>query len=429
MGDYRKLWENLNMDLEKHDLLCEALPEAFGSIYLTQENRPENMNYFNFALAEVHGARIQELNEAKEKGKKVVGTFCVFVPDEVILASGAIGVGLCSGSQFWIEDGEKVLPRNLCPLIKAFVGAKVSRTCPYFQSCDMIVGETTCDGKKKAYEIVEEYMPVHVMELPQMKREKNYEQWKDEIKLFINKMEELTGNKVTVENLKKAIDLCNRKRRALKRLYDLRKNTPSPISGLDALLVSQIAFLDDIERFIENTNKLCDELEERVKSLEPNGKKRIMVTGTPMAIPNWKLHSIVESLDAEIVVEETCTGTRYFEGEVSTEGDTIDDLLNNLADRYMNINCACFTPNEGRTEDIIRYAEEYNVDGVIYYNLSFCHTYAIEYKKVEKALKEKNIPMLNIETDYSEEDAGQIKTRVEAFLEMIGSGKELHTVS
>lgn len=419
MGDYREMWSKLQMDLEKHDILCEALPQAFGDIYLTQENRPEAMNYFNYALAEVHGARIQELQEEKEKGRKVIGTFCVFVPDEVILATNAVGVGLCSGSQFWIEDGEKVLPRNLCPLVKAFIGAKVSRTCPYFQSCDMIIGETTCDGKKKAYEILEEYMPVHVMELPQMKREKNYEEWQDEIKLFIKKMEELTGNQVTVENLRKAIDLCNRKRRALKRLYDLRKHAPSPISGLDALLVSQVAFLDDIERFIEKTNELCDELEERVKDLKPNGKKRIVVTGTPMAVPNWKLHSIVEGLDAEIVVEETCTGTRYFENEVSAEGDTVDDLVKNLADRYMKINCACFTPNDGRIDDVIRFVEEYKADGVINYNLSFCHTYAIEYEKLEKALKEKNIPVLNVETDYSEEDAGQIKTRVEAFLEMI----------
>lgn len=419
MGDYRDMWKNLGMDLEKHDVLCEALPQAFGDIYLSQENRPDAMNYFNYALAEVHGARIQEIQEEKNNGKKVIGTFCVFVPDEVILAAGAVGVGLCSGSQFWIADGEKVLPRNLCPLIKAFVGAKVSRTCPYFQSCDMIVGETTCDGKKKAYEIMEEYVPVHIMELPQMKREKNYEEWQDEIKLFIKKMEELTGNKITVERLRETIDLCNRKRRALKRLYDLRKNIPSPISGLDALLVSQIAFMDDIERFIEKTNELCDELEDRVKTPNANGMKRIMITGTPMAVPNWKLHSIIEGLGAEVVVEETCTGTRYFENEVSSEGDTIDDLVRNLADRYMNINCACFTPNRGRIDDILRYAEEYDVDGVIYYNLSFCHTYAIEYGKVEKALKEKNIPLLNIETDYSEEDAGQIKTRVEAFLEMI----------
>ncbi|QQY79278.1 benzoyl-CoA reductase/2-hydroxyglutaryl-CoA dehydratase subunit BcrC/BadD/HgdB [Keratinibaculum paraultunense] len=419
MGDYKKMWQDLNMDIEKHDILCEALPEQFGDIYLTQENRPEAMNYFNYVVAEIHGARIMELEKYKKEGGKVVGTFCVFVPDEVILATKAIGVGLCSGSQFWIEDGEKILPRNICPLVKAFTGAKIGLTCPYFQSCDMIVGETTCDAKKKAWEIMDEYIPVHVMELPQMKREKNIKQWEDEIRIFINRMEELTGNKVTIESLKKGIDICNGKRKALKRMYDLRKNTPSPISGLDALLVSQVAFSDDPERFIEKTEELCDELEERVKELKPNGKKRIMVTGTPMALPNWKLHSIVEGLNAEIVVEETCTGTRYFENEVSTEGDTIDELVRNMAERYMDINCACFTPNEGRVEDIIKYVDEYNVDGVIYYNLSFCHTYAIEYEKIAKALKEEDIPLLKIETDYSEEDTGQIKTRVEAFLEMI----------
>jgi benzoyl-CoA reductase/2-hydroxyglutaryl-CoA dehydratase subunit BcrC/BadD/HgdB len=419
MGDYRELWSSLDMDLEKHDVLCSVLPEMYGSIYLSQQDRPEGMNYFNFVVSEVHGLRIVELANHRKEGGKVVGTFCVFVPDEVILASKAIGVGLCGGSQFWIEDGEKHLPRNLCPLVKAIVGAKTSGTCPYFQSCDLLVGETTCDGKKKAYEILGEYAPMHIMDLPQMKREKDYKMWMDEIKLFIEKMEELTGNKITVEDLKRGIDVCNRKRRALKRLYDLRKMTPSPISGLDALLVSQIAFYDDPERFIAKVNELCDELEERVKTLQDTGKKRIAITGTPMAIPNWKMHSIIESLNAQVVVEETCTGTRYFENEVSDQGETIEDLIKNLADRYLNINCACFTPNDGRIEDVIRYVDEYKVDGVVYYNLSFCHTYSVEYKKMEKALKEKGIPVLFIETDYSTEDSGQIKTRVEAFLEMI----------
>ncbi|SHH40327.1 double-cubane-cluster-containing anaerobic reductase [Sporanaerobacter acetigenes] len=419
MGDYREMWKGLNVDLEKHDILCSALPEQFGEIYLKQENRPEGMNYFNYVVAEVHGARIMELENARKEGRKVIGTFCVFVPDEIILAANAISVGLCGGSQFWIEDGEKVLPKNLCPLIKAFTGAKVSRTCPYFQSCDLLIGETTCDGKKKAWEILNDYTPVHVMELPQMKRTQNYELWVEEIKLLIERIEELTGNKVTVEALKEAVIINNRKRRALKRLYDLRKNTPSPISGLDSLLISQIAFYDDPKRFIEKVNELCDELEERVKTMKPSGKKRIMVTGTPMALPNWKLHSIVEGLDAEIVVEETCTGTRYFENEVAEDGETMDEILKNLADRYMGVNCACFTPNEGRIEDVLRYAKEYNVDGVINYNLSFCHTYGVEYNKVEKALKDSNIPVIMIETDYSEGDTGQIKTRVEAFLEMI----------
>jgi benzoyl-CoA reductase/2-hydroxyglutaryl-CoA dehydratase subunit BcrC/BadD/HgdB len=419
MGDYRKLWTDLGVNLEKHDQLCAVLPELYGSTYLTQENRPEGMNYFNFVVSEVHGLRIQELDEHRKKGGKVVGTFCVFVPEEIIVAAKALSVGLCAGSQFWIEDGEKVLPRNMCPLIKAFMGAKIGGTCPYFQSCDMVIGETTCDGKKKAWEILDEYVPVHVMDLPQMKRDKDFKKWGEEINDLIKKVEEITGNKITVEALKEGIRVTNAKRKALKRLYDLRKYKPSPISGLDCLLITQIAFYDDPKRFTEKVHELCDELEERIKNSQESNKKRILITGTPMALPNWKLHSIIESLDAEVVVEETCTGTRYFEGEVSEEGETLEELIKNLADRYLNINCACFTPNTGRIDDIIKYTKEYGADGVIDTNLSFCHTYAFEHRDVEANLKEKNIPIMHIETDYSTEDSGQIKTRVEAFLEMI----------
>lgn len=423
MADYREMWASLGMDLEKHDVLCEVLPQLYGGVYLNQENRPEGMNYYNFVVSEVHGLRIQELNDHRKQGGKVVGTFCVFVPDELILASGAIGVGLCGGSQFWIEDGEKVLPRNICPLVKAIVGAKVSGTCPYFQSCDMLVGETTCDGKKKAWEILDEYVPTHVMDLPQMKRDRDYKKWMEEMYDLKAKLEELTGNKITEEKLAAAIKLCNRKRAALQRLYNARKELNVPISGKDALLISQIAFYDNPERFIEMTNKLCDELDERIKNqvaVASKSKARILITGTPMAIPNWKMHHIIEELDAVVVCEETCTGTRYFENQVDESQTTMDGMINAMADRYLNINCACFTPNTGRIDDIKRLAEEYKADGVIYYNLQFCHTYNIEYRNVEKALKEAGIPVLFIETDYSNDDNGQLQTRIEAFLEMLG---------
>ncbi len=422
MADYRALWEILGMDLEKHDVLCAVLPELYGDVYLSQQNRPEGMNYYNFVISEVHGLRIQELENHKEEGGKVVGTFCVFVPDELILAAGAIGVGLCGGSQFWIEDGEKVLPRNICPLVKAFVGAKVSGTCPYFQSCDMLVGETTCDGKKKAWEILDEYVPTYVMDLPQMKRDKDYLKWAEEIEDLKAKLEALTGNQITEEKLAAAIKLCNRKRAALKRLYDARKALNVPISGKDALLISQIAFYDNPERFIEMTNKLCDELEERIemsKGTAAQKAPRLLITGTPMAIPNWKLHHIIEESGATVVCEETCTGTRYFENPVDESQTDMAGMIKAMADRYLHINCACFTPNDGRVEDIIRYAREYGADGVVYYNLQFCHTYNIEYKAVEKALKEAGIPVLFIETDYSNDDTGQLKTRIEAFLEML----------
>lgn len=424
MADYHEMWKDLGMDVETHDQLCEVLPQAFGDVYLSQENRPEGMDYFNFVVAEIHGVRPAELIEHQKKGGKVFGTFCVYVPDEIVFAADAIATGLCGGSQFWVPGGEKVLPTNTCPLIKASVGARLDRTCPFFRIADMYVGETTCDGKKKAWEILSEDVPVHVMNLPQMKRAKDVKAWAEEIGEFKDKVEAFTGNKVTADKLAASIRLINGKRKALQRLYDLRKNEKLPVSGCDALLISQIAFYDDSTRFAEMTNKLCDELDKRVEdgvSVVADGTKRIMLTGTPLAIPNWKLHNIVETSGGAVVCEEMCTGTRYFENLVDESQTTVEGQIQALAERYMNINCACFTPNEGRIEDILRLAKEYNVDGIIDVNLKFCSLYDTEGYFVERAMKEAGIPVLGIETDYTDSDAQQLRTRVSAFIEMLNN--------
>ena len=424
MADYRKMWEDLGMDVETHDQLCAVLPQAFGDVFLSQENRPEGMDYYNMVVADIHGIRPAELIEHQKKGGKVFGTFCVYVPDEIVFAADAIATGLCGGSQFWVPGGEKVLPTNTCPLIKASVGARIDRTCPFFRIADMYVGETTCDGKKKAWEILAEDVPVHVMNLPQMKRAKDVQAWAEEIETFKNIVEEFTGNKVTADKLAESIKLINNKRKALERLYDLRKNETLPISGCDALLISQIAFYDDPARFTQMTNKLCDELEKRVAdgvSVVPAGTKRIMLTGTPLAIPNWKLHNIVETSGAAVVCEEMCTGTRYFEKLVDESGTTLEEQYQALANRYMNINCACFTPNSGRIDDILRLAKEYKVDGIIDVNLKFCNLYDTEGYSVERAMKEAGIPVLGIETDYTDSDAQQLRTRVSAFIEMLNN--------
>lgn len=422
MADYREMWKDLGMDVETHDQLCEVLPQAFGDVFLTQENRPEAMDYYNFVIAEIHGVRPAELIEHQKKGGKVLGTFCVYVPDEIVFAANAIATGLCGGSQFWVPGGEKVLPTNTCPLIKASVGARLDKTCPFFRIADMYVGETTCDGKKKAWEILGEDVPMHIMDLPQMKRRKDVKAWALEIEEFKNVVEDFTGNKITSESLKESIHLINEKRKALNRLYNLRKNKNLPISGRDVLVISQIAFYDDPARFTQMTNKLCDELDERVKnqvSVVKEGTKRILLTGTPLAVPNWKLHNIIETSGAAVVCEEMCTGTRYFENLVDETKDTVEEQIEALAERYMNINCACFTPNKGRIDDIIRLAKEYDVDGVIDVNLKFCSLYDTEGYIVERELKKAGIPVLGIETDYTDSDAQQLRTRIGAFIEML----------
>ena len=422
MSNYEEMWRSLNMDLETHDQLCQVLPSAFGDVYLSQENRPAGMDFWDFVVSEIHGIRPSELIEAQKNGQKVFGTFCVYVPDEIVIAANGIVTGLCGGSQFWVQGGEKVLPKSTCPLIKASVGAKLDRTCPFFCIADMYVGETTCDGKKKAWEILGEEVPMYIMDIPQMKREKDIEKWTGEISAFAKMVEEFTGNPITVDGLNESIRIINEKRKALARVFEASKNEKIPISGKDRLLVTHIAFFDDPVRCAQMCNKLADELDKRVEdgvSVFPEGTKRILLTGTPLAIPNWKLHHIIETSGAAVVCEEMCTGTRYFENLVDETQTTLEGQYQALSERYMKNNCACFTPNPGRIDDILRLAKEYKADGIIDVNLKFCCLYDTESYLVDRAMKDAGIPVLKIETDYTDTDAEQLRTRIGAFIEMI----------
>ncbi len=422
MVDYRSMWTELDLDLEKHGTLLEVLPSMYESIFLSQENRPEAMDYFDFVVGEIHGLRVRELMDHKASGGKVVGLYCVFVPEDLILAAGAIPVGLCAGTQFSVPDAEEVLPRNTCALIKSSFGFKVGRTCPYVQASDFVIGETTCDGKKKMYEVLAEYHPTHVMEVPQKKTPLGRQLFLEEIRGLKAKLEAETGVAITAEKLAQATAAIEAKRSALRRLHGIRRARPAPVSGLDALLVTQISFYDDPLRFTEKVNALCEELDGRIargEGVAAENAPRILVSGSPMAIPNWKLHRILEESGAVVVGEESCTGTRYFNYIVAENDGSVAGQLEAIADRQLETHCACFTPNDERIEDILTLARGWAVDGVVHYNLQFCHTFANEAVKVERALAEEDIPLLRVETDYSDEDTGQLKTRVDAFLEMI----------
>lgn len=420
-NDNRQMWSDLGIDLERHDMLLNALGPAYKEIYLSQMNRPKGMGFFDFVVGDIHGIRVRELRQHAKDGGKVVATYCVFVPDEIVLAAGAVPVGLCAGTNFSIQAAEQVLPHNTCDLIKSSFGFKLGRTCPYIQASHLIVGETTCDGKKKMFEILSEYQPVYVMEVPNKKNKVSRDLWLSEVVAFKGVVEKLTGNKITEEKLAQAIKLVNGKRRALQRLYQARKANPVPLSGKDALLVTQVSFYDDVARDTQQINALCDELEKRINDREgvfPPNCPRILISGCPMAIPNWKLHHLLETSGAAVVCEESCIGTRAFSDLVAEDKRSMDDLLKAIADRYMQIHCACFTPNAERIEDILRLAKEYKVDGVVHYNLLFCHTYANEAVRVDKALDKEGIPLLRVETDYGD-DSGQLRNRIDAFLEMI----------
>lgn len=422
-GKNEEMWKELGLDLDAHNILLDVLGKAYGDIFLTQKDRPEGMGYFDFVMSEVHGLRIQEIVNERAAGKKVIGTYCVFVPEEIVRASDATMVGLCAGADFALEEVEKLLPRNTCALIKSAFGFKLGKVCPYVEASDMIVGENTCDGKKKAYETLKDLVPyLYIMDLPQMKSEIGRFLLRSEYIRFKSAVEELTGVTIDAERLKKGIEIVNNKRKAIHRLSQLRKADPAPISGLDALLANQIFFYDDPVRFTDSVNKICDELELRIKNsmgVAPRGTPRIIMSGCPMAVPNWKLPWIVETSGAVIVGEESCVGERGARNLVDDSGSSVEELMEAIVERYFDIDCAIYTPNPDRLNHITEMAQRVQADGVIHYGLQFCQPYLMESMPVEKALEKQGIPTLRIETDYSMEDVAQLKTRVEAFIEML----------
>lgn len=419
--DNRELWTALGMDLEKHDEFLAPIPAVLKSLFWDRPNRPKAMAYFDAVVGDVHGIRVHELYAMKEAGAKVFSTFCVYVPEEIVVATGSASIGLCAGAQFTVSSGEKVLPRNLCPLIKSTMGFKLDRVCPYFQVSDWVIGETTCDGKKKAWEILNEHIPTYVMELPQKKEDKDARLWEEEVREFAAFIERETKVNLTKENLAQGIQTINSKRQALQRLANLRKHSPAPIHGLDVLLINQLSFFDDPVRFVAQVTALCDELDVRVKEgigVAPVDAPRILVTGTPQPLPAWKLHALIEQAGAVVVGEETCTGERYFK-DVTEPADNVSEMLTNIAKRPLKVNCACFTPNTGRLEDITTMAKNLKADAVIDFSLQFCQPYGVESYFVAKEMEKAKIPFLRLESDFSEEDQGQLLTRIEALIEMI----------
>ena len=430
---YKELWSTLGLNLQNHDGLLQVLGKTYGGLFLTQKSRPQTMDYFNFVVSEIHGFRVAEIAKAKDSKDHplVVGGYCTFIPEELVVAVGGIMIGLCAGAEVASEQAERYVPRNTCSLIKSTLGFKLAGVCPYLELCDLIVGELTCEGKSKAWEVFPDIIkkPFHVIEMPKTRgNDRSIKLLAEEYARFATKLEQLSGKKITPESLRAATEIVNAKRRALQRLADLRSADPAPISGLDSLLVNQIAFFDDPVRFTASVNKICDELETRIANKEwtndqfPKGTPRLLISGCPMALPNWKVPAIVETSGAVIVGEETCTGERGFQKgqiEIPAEGMDVAQMIQKLSERYNCIDCAIFSENKSRLAHIEELVKRTKAQGVVLYGLHFCTSYLFEAMDFERQLEKKGIPTLRIETDYSAEDSAQLKTRLEAFIERI----------
>lgn len=371
----------------------------------------------------LRGVNSVKIKEAHEAGKKVVGMYCVFSPSEIALAADAISVTLCGTTQGPIEDAEKELPRNLCPLIKSSYGFAITDKCPYFYFSDVLLAETTCDGKKKMYELMGKIKPMHIMNLPQTADDvDSLDSWKKEMVKFKNFLEEKLEVEITEEKLRAAIKLMNRERNAMKKLHKLNAHKPAPLSGMDMMLAQWLkGFNVDKEAGIDLIERLIAEVEERMAKgiyAFDETAPRILLTGCPIGSGSEKVLKALEEAGASVVALENCTGYKGL--DVMVDEDESKDPMLALAEKYLSTPCSCMTNNNSRLDLIKRLADEYEVDGVVDLTWQACHTYNIESFTVKKFVQEElSLPFIQIETDYSDSDTGQVKVRVEAFLETI----------
>lgn len=385
------------------------------------ENNPLPSNFGEFA--EARRAAFLRVKEIKDAGVNIIGTYCTYTPKEVIYAAGMAAVSLCGVSNDPIPAAEQDLPINLCPLIKSSYGHAITDTCPFFYFSDMVLGETTCDGKKKMFEIMnEEIKDTHIMMLPQTyKLESGIPLYMSEIERLIDKIEDKFGVEITEEKLRQAIHDSNENRKQMAELLEMGRLVPSPLSGMDLVnILEGYDFTFTKEQKTEMVARAIEKAKARYEEIKDDPRyqkrKRLLITGGPNAGVKQKIIQHFDELGVDVVVMDTCNGIRE-------KLDLIDETLppiEALARKYVHIGCSVMTYNDLRMQQIAEMMEEYQVDGVVEIVLQACHTFQIEARRVEKMVRdEKQIPYLKLSTDYAQNDAGQIATRIEAFIEMM----------
>lgn len=354
------------------------------------------------------------VKELKDKNIPIVGVFCTFFPSELAFAAGASCISLCSTSDETIPVAEKDLPKNICPLIKSSYGFAITDKCPFFYFSDIVIGETTCDGKKKMYEYLGNFKDVHVMQLPNSISPEAKKLWMAEIVKCKKILEEKFETSITDEKLKEAIKVVNNERSALKKFYNLMTADKLPMKGLDLWHV-----LEGIQYEFDKTviPEYIDEVIEKIKAEnnEYTGE-RILITGCPIGKATEKVIEAVERTGAIVVAFENCGGAKANDLNVDENNP---DLIEALADKYLKIGCACISPNPNRIELLTRMIKDFKVDAVIDMHLTACQPFQMESKSIKELSEILGVRYMAVETDYSTSDIGGLNTRIEAFIEML----------
>jgi len=363
--------------------------------------------------------KTREILDHKAAGKKVFGWLCTYVPEEVILAAGALPIRITGYNQeMELEDGNAYLYINNCSFSRSCLQLGIRKEYDFL---DGVVGGSTCDGARRLFDLWRYYLKpgfYQVLTVPRKTHERAHQLYYSQVLDFQHHLEEYMGKKISDEDLLKAVAIMNNSRALLKELYDLRKLEEPLISGEDTMQVLNSSFRMHKEQFNQYLKELIVDLKKSGRGVKP--RARLMLIGSVMTNPEF-IKSI-EELGVSVVTDELCTSTRYWSDPVVLEG--FKTPREAIAHRYLsNFPCARMYPSTERFDRIVKLAREAKVDGIISETIRYCVPYAHDIPLISDRLKSEGIPLLTLDVEYGTSGSGQIRTRVQAFLEMVEGRK------
>jgi benzoyl-CoA reductase/2-hydroxyglutaryl-CoA dehydratase subunit BcrC/BadD/HgdB len=374
--------------------------------------RNEPLDHFNRMLENCQ----EHARAAKEAGRPIVGLLCESIPRELILAAGGVPVNLCGGSVQAIAGAEEDLPANICPLIKSTYGYHVLRSNPLFEMADLLVGETTCDGKRKMFELLGESRPSHIVELPQNKDDPDaMGHWERELRKLKQELESRFRVEISDGKILNAIRVMNCERSLRRELASLMKQEGPPLTGRDLLRFRSV--ISGIAADFDQYERALQILSDAPAIPGSASRVRVLLTGVPTVHGAERVVEIIEDHGGLVVCMENCAGLKPILEDADTHAA---DPIQALARKYSGISCASRAPNSRRLELLRKLAADFRAECVIELIWRACLIYDIESVRVKRLVqKELALPYLRIETDYSPADSESIAARVKSLFETV----------
>ena len=369
-------------------------------------------------LYQNRGKRARKL---RESGTKVIGYFCCFVPDEIITAMDMLPYRIQGSQNDPIDEADALLEPMACPFARSCFNLALKGEYDFL---DGFVAPHSCDTIERMYHIWHQNKPSpfnHMINVPHMLGPSSDAFYRKELEYFIKRLEDFSGRKMDPARLREAVSLYNRRRALLRELYDLRKDNPPRVSGTEITKTLVAGMGIPATEHIELVSALIQEVQNR-PAPKPDGLPRIFIWGNE--IDDIAFVRLVEECGAHVVMDDLCTGSRFFWEDVPAT----DDPLDALARRYICTHCPrTLKPQAGNRQTdlenrfgyIRQFMADWKADGAIFYIVRYCDTCELEGPDLKEYLNGLKLPVLMIEDDYSTSTMGQLRTRIQAFLEMI----------